>query len=505
LRLSTRLALAFAGISLVVVLVMGLVTHSFISTMFIDYLNMAQPGQAQALRLLLNGAYSSGGWPAVEKLLAILERVEARTTHQEELGGPWGRMLRPRIPPVVVPPMAVTDLEGVVRASTAGVTPGSRLPDELLARAYPLGRAASPFGYLLLNPDQQLRAGPLIFLARLLLADLQPGRLTAEEMYRVAAARATLVTAAVSLLLALAMGWWAGKRLVRPLRVLLQGADRFARGDLDHRIELDDAPELNQLAGALNQMAGRIAGGRRRERELFADIAHELRTPLTVMRGHLDALQEDRAESPGQTVLLLQDEVLRLARLVSDLGRLSQAELGNLPLRRELVDPGELARSVLEGFQPEAESRGIRLEVDIQDESPLSAASLVVDRVRIQQVLANLITNALRHAPPGSAVTVEYRAEEGEGRFTVRDRGEGIPAGALPRVFDRFFRLDSPRAGEEGGTGLGLAIARGYVEVHGGRIWAESEPARGTAIHFTLPLDRDSVRDGEGTGAAHSE
>jgi len=496
--LSTRLFVAFAVLALVIVLIMAWVTQTLVAGLFVDYLSVTRPWQASVLSAIVTEAYDAGGWAAVQQTLdrmaypnwgGVSQRPHGH--HGRAGSGPGGMMGLPGNLSGM-PPLAVTDPDGIVRASTADIQPGTPIDASLLDVAYPLERDTGVFGFLVFNPDQLADLNPLVrFISPVLGAGVAQVD-SPEEAYRVAVSRATWFTAVLAVGLAGFMGWWVSRRLAKTLDALAVGADRFARGDLAYTIEVGhgDAPEVKRVAGALNSMAGRIARARHRERELFADIAHELRTPLTIMRGQLDSLQESTAESPERVILSMQDEILRLSRLVSDLGQLSLADIGKLPLKKEDVKVRDLLAPVVEGFSAEAQARGIALEW-VSDSTGGRELEWVlhVDPIRIQQVLANLIGNAMRHTPQGGTVRVEHRFLHGQLEVTVRDNGEGISPEALTHIFDRFYRADSSRARETGGTGLGLAIARGYVEAHGGSIHADSTLGEGTTIRFCLPID----------------
>jgi two-component system phosphate regulon sensor histidine kinase PhoR len=177
-------------------------------------------------------------------------------------------------------------------------------------------------------------------------------------------------------------------------------------------------------------------------------------------------------------------EVEHMTRLVNQLLELTKAESGQLQLARVPTDLAELARATLRRFEPRAASKGIALTVQVAPELPPVAC----DPERIGQVLANLLDNALKFTPAGGQITVEIAAASGEAIVRVRDTGPGIPADELDRVFERFFKGDRARSG--GGSGLGLAIVKHLVQLHGGRVWAESPPGGGAIVGFALPLER---------------
>ncbi|MDD5690058.1 MAG: HAMP domain-containing sensor histidine kinase, partial [Caldisericia bacterium] len=216
-----------------------------------------------------------------------------------------------------------------------------------------------------------------------------------------------------------------------------------------------------------------------RAKDVFlATLSHELRTPLSVMRSDLEAIQDGVYEPSDDVLASLHEETMVLGRLVDDLQALAQAEAGQLRLERQPTDLGDLLRGMLPGFECST-GQGPALCLELTpDLTPVS-----IDRHRVRQVVANLVSNALRHAAGSTRVVVSAVPQGDRVRVTVADDGPGIPPEDLPHVFDRFWR--GSRIGQ--GSGLGLAIARELVLAHGTDIWAESTPGQGTAFHFTLP------------------
>lgn len=278
------------------------------------------------------------------------------------------------------------------------------------------------------------------------------------------------------------------RRISRPLRQLTQAAGTLAAGDLSARVPSSAVREIDSLAGAFNSMAGALSEADAQRRQMTADVAHELRTPLSIIRAHLEGIQDGvYSATPDQMGLLL-DETSLLERLIEDLRLLALADTGQLPLYYEALDPAFLLRDTADSFARAASECNVSLRVVLQPGLP----EIQADPQRIAQVLGNLVSNALRHTPPGGTVTLTGWVEQVSGApallVAVADTGQGIAPADLPHIFDRFWREDRSRARSSGGAGLGLAIARRIVEAHGGRIWAASAPAHGTTVTFTLPL-----------------
>jgi signal transduction histidine kinase len=268
------------------------------------------------------------------------------------------------------------------------------------------------------------------------------------------------------------------RRTARPIGEVMDAAEKITDGDLSARAPVYGPSDVRNLAGAFNRMAERIETNERQRRDLLADVAHELRTPLAVIRGRVEGMRDGLYEADGEHLELIERETDVMARLLEDLQLLSNAEAGALRLHRERLEPRELVETAAGAFATPAGEGGLELKTEVGTGLP----SLEVDRVRIGEVLANLLANAVRHTPSGGTVTLEASTNPHGVVFTVADTGEGIPADELAHVFDRFAKSPESR-----GAGLGLAIAKSLVQAHGGTISAESEPGRGTTIRFVLP------------------
>ncbi|WP_422443674.1 ATP-binding protein [Thermoanaerobacterium sp. DL9XJH110] len=221
-------------------------------------------------------------------------------------------------------------------------------------------------------------------------------------------------------------------------------------------------------------------------REFVGNVSHELRTPLSYLQGYTEALIDDMVEDPVEKkkyLNIILEETLRLRRLVNELLDLTQIETGHLNLKKDKISIRHLTERVIKKVTPIAEQKGIVLKTEFE-ELPL----VMADEDRIEQVLINLIDNALRYSENGKEILIKARTNDGGVMVSVKDQGPGIPEDELPFVWERFYKVDKSRARHKGGTGLGLAIVKNIVEAHGGRVFAKNHPAGGTEFYFTLPV-----------------
>ncbi len=288
-------------------------------------------------------------------------------------------------------------------------------------------------------------------------------------------------------ILAITIASRAFRSIATPLADVMAAADAVAGGDLTVRVdEINRDNQFARLARSFNHMTAELERSDRLRRNLTADVAHELRTPLHIIQGNLEGVLDGVYEPSEGHIEATLDETRMLARLVDDLHTLSQAEAGQLSLRMEAVDVTELLADVETSFSGQAQTLGIDLTVRCEGDPVELAISGDVDR--LDQVLSNLVVNALRHTPRGGQVRLLARRVENDIQITVADNGEGIAAEDLPYIFDRFWRGDRSRTHITGaGAGLGLAIARQLVEAHAGAIDATSSPGEGTSFTISLP------------------
>ncbi len=286
------------------------------------------------------------------------------------------------------------------------------------------------------------------------------------------------VVALLLVAVAIAGGARRVRRLARPLGELVEAAGRIEAGDYAGRVAEHGPPELRSVARAFNDMTARLRANEERRRTFLADVTHELRTPLSVIRGQAEAIADGVYPGDAEHVAPIIDATRTLELLVDDLRTLTLSDTGSLVLSVEPVDPAALVHDTLTAFAGRADAAGVSLSAGIDAGAP----AVYVDPARIRGVLGNLVSNAVRHTPPGGSVRVTAAPAGGAVLIAVADSGEGIPPELLPHVFERFVKgPGSP------GSGLGLAIARDVVTAHGGTIGIESRPAAGTTVRLTLP------------------
>ena len=306
-------------------------------------------------------------------------------------------------------------------------------------------------------------------------------------------------------LAALAGTGLAYRRLAGPVGDLLEAADRVGAGEYDQRLHPRGPREVQSLMRTFNDMSGRLEAADAARRQFLADVTHELRTPLAVLQSGIEAQLDGIHPRDDSHLTSLLDETHVLTRVVEDLHTLALAGAGRLTLHRESIDAVSAVADVVAGHAAAARAREVTLvgptpgpssahasrPVATDEHTPASAAVTVdADPVRLQQILGNLLSNAVRHTPSGGTVTITVeRPEPGRVGFTVADTGPGFPAEALPGLFDRFTKSEG-----SAGSGLGLAIARDLVLAHDGTIEAANHPGGGAVVSFRLPAGRDGDR-----------
>jgi len=282
------------------------------------------------------------------------------------------------------------------------------------------------------------------------------------------------------------VGYRIARHGIRPVEEMATTARNISSANLRERILPEGYPfELASLASTFNQMLDRLEESFERISRFSADIAHDLRTPVNNIRGEAEvALARARSAPEYRDVLeSCLEEAERLSALIGDLLFLARSESPLTHLRRERMDVRELLGGVREYYEASAAEGGVSLSTTLADEPVIAE----LDRTLLQRAVGNLVSNALANTPPGGAVVLGTHADFSTVRIEVSDTGVGIPAEALPRVFDRFFRVDSSRSQGSGGTGLGLAIVQSIALLHGGNVQISSQPGHGTRVTLHIP------------------
>jgi two-component system, OmpR family, sensor histidine kinase BaeS len=293
--------------------------------------------------------------------------------------------------------------------------------------------------------------------------------------------RLHMIAGAVAVAIALIAALILAQRMSAPLRRIRAAAERLEGGDLDARIEPGGDPEVRAVGHALSRLADTLQQEDRVRRESVADLAHELRTPVSGLLSRIEAAQDGVFDDQGRNLAAMHSEALRLSRLLEDLDRLAAAEQPGLLLDKRLVDLREVAAAEAERVRAPFAEKGVELEQD------LSPAPLQADPDRLAQIVANLLSNALRYTEPSGRVLLRVWSENGEAALEVADTGIGIDPDDLPEIFKRFWRADKSRSRTTGGTGIGLAIVRELVAAHEGRVEVKSTPGKGSIFCVRLP------------------
>ena len=478
---------AFAVVILVGVVVVFFLTNRAAASDFRVYATRSGQLWAQGLAPLAADYYArTGSWETVAALLEssmgmmdsgmMRGMMGPNRREDRDTGRDMWTMMGQRL--------LLVDAQGRVVSDTMDELVGKTLSSEELAVGAPIIVESGQIGTLILTSLDAV------------------GLATPAGEFLSSVNRSILLASLAAAALALVLGSLLFFQLTAPIRGLTSAARSIATGDLTRRVPERSQDELGELAQAFNTMADSLAQAEEQRRHMVADIAHELRTPLSIIQGSLEGMLDRVLPLDFEQVASVHEETLLLGRLVADLRLLSLAEARQLDLERAETDLSGLIGKVVERMRPVAQEKGIILEASL----PPSLPSVSIDTGRINQVLDNLVGNAMRYSPVGGRVSIQtslvsgrigagqYAKSEQQLLTTVTDTGTGITPEDLPHVFDRFYRADKSRTRSSGGSGLGLAIAKHLVELHGGQVWAESpvqqeagQPDYGSRFSFTLP------------------
>jgi two-component system sensor histidine kinase BaeS len=456
----TKLFLSFALV--VLVSVIGVVVITRLTTAQDVRSFMFQGGMTgvQDLVLRLQDYYhTNGSWQGVQDILILTGHGNGRGSGMGQ--GMMNAMMNQRL--------RLADANGNLLVDTENPQASGQLSQSDLSDSIALQDAGRTIGYLL--PE-----GGIAF---------SPGSQTnlLNRLNR-SAIIAGLLAGGLSLILALLLSFG----LNRPVQELTRASRGLALGNLSRRVPVHGDDELATLGRSFNQMAESLQKAEETRRAMTADIAHELRTPLAVQRAHLEAIQDGVYPLTVENLVPILEQNYLLTRLVEDLRTLALAEAGQLTLERRPTDFIELVQRAVEHFTPQASAHQVALSFT----SPAGLSEkliLSLDPVRVDQILGNLLTNALRYTPAAGQISLTVSKEAGQVRLAVQDSGLGIPEESLPHIFERFYRADPSRSRSEGGSGLGLSIARQLAQAHGGGLSAENAKEGGALFILSLPYD----------------
>ncbi|BAK77881.1 signal transduction histidine-protein kinase [Pseudogulbenkiania sp. NH8B] len=458
LGITSKLFFAILFCCVVVAIAIGAASRLSFKQGFLDYVSQRDAQRLETLKTSLVDAYrEEGSWTFLVGNERLWRRLVRTEVHPE---GPRGRhepLPHPgfRLP---LPPLTLLDSGGRVVIGAP-----SWPPDATRTALQQDGRT---IGWLVSVPVSRLtNAADLRF---------QEGQLKAGWLF---ALLGVVLAAVVAMLLARVM--------LVPVKRLAAALHQLATGDYSTRVVASSRDELGQLAGDFNRLARVLENNEQMRRHFMADISHELRTPLAVLRGELEAMEDGVRTPTPEALKSLQAEVSTLSKLVDDLYELSLADVGALSYHMEVFDPADVLQQALNAFGERLQGRSIRLETRLP---PGGGWTIEADPQRLLQLFNNLLENVVRYTDPGGRLQVSVSRDGECLRIDFQDSEPAVPAEALPRLFERLYRVEGSRNRASGGAGLGLALCRSIVEAHGGTIEARPSPLGGLWISLTFPL-----------------
>ena len=297
-----------------------------------------------------------------------------------------------------------------------------------------------------------------------------------------------LLTAIGTVVLAFIFGTILSRTITRPIRELTKATHEMADGKFGQQVPVRSRDEIGELASSFNKMNDDLSRSFNLRKQMTADIAHELRTPLTLIIGHAEAVHDGVLPPSKENFEIIREEAGRLEQLVNDLRTLSLADAGELSVEFQLVEINKLLSDIKAHYMVQFDQK--RITLDLKPAPVILQAHL--DPIRFSQVLTNILDNALRYAPEGSQVAITIKQNDDQVEISIQDSGEGVTPEDATHLFDRFYRADASRTRDydAGGSGLGLAIAKSIVEMHKGKVWAESEKGKGLKVIIQLPVSK---------------
>ena len=369
--------------------------------------------------------------------------------------------------------LMLVNVDGQIVADSSDTSTGEHLDKSELNTAIKLKNGFRTVGYLIAESGMGFTS--------------ESGQQLIERL-NTAALIAAIIAGVLSLILALVLSY----TILRPIRELTEAAGLLGEGDLSQRVPIHGKDELAVLGRKFNQMADSLESEKESRRAMTADIAHELRNPLAVQRASLEAMQDGIYPITSDNLQPAIEQNLLLSRMVDDLRTLALADSGQLKLNLTDVNISKLAEIILNRFQAKADEKKISFKLQTKAYVDENDCLIYADPMRIEQILTNLLSNAIQHTPHKGRIGVEIKRGVKQVNIMISDNGPGIPEDSIPLIFERFYRADRARSRMDGGTGLGLAIARQLAETHGGTLTASNHPNGGAVFTLSMPCKNNS-------------
>ncbi len=446
-RLGQRLTVAFIVVGAGSALLTALLVNAAFGNRFDAYQDQQRQSRESQLASAFSSAYDPDqGWQVdrLDRLAPLVAMAGAEVRLEDDAGRLVWSLGNAQMGP---------EMAQMHREMTSA---GSLLPPERVA----LDVGGEPVGALLISLPQATVP-------------------VADEEFRSAVNRVLIVGGLVAGALSIGMGLAITRRTLRPINALTHAARDLRAGDRSRRATVEGTDEIAQMAQAFNDLVDSLGREDEVRRAFAADVAHELRTPLAVLRSQLEAVQDGVVE-PGTALFgSLHDETLRLGRLVADLETMTFADSAEFDLHRSPVDIADVVSGAIAGLRHRFDEERLRL---VTQTHPVIISG---DKARLQQVVTNLLTNALKFVPPGGAVVISTHRVGPSAQLTIYDDGPGISTEDLDHIFERFYRGHQVRTG---GSGIGLAVVAALVQAHGGEVTASNQPTGGACFNIRLPV-----------------
>ncbi|WP_048600564.1 sensor histidine kinase [Rubeoparvulum massiliense] len=460
MTLERRLSFSLIGITLLALLLLGFSTNYMIQNKFNSYVATYQEQRLNHWEQLLSNYYiENNSWQGIQALVA---------PHGM---GMKGRGVGNRRTDFVT----TENSERIILTATDG----SILVDSRYNEAL-------PFTYSAETPHREIIIDGKDIGTVWLDPQPLPGIQSMEEQFSRSVMLVFFGAGLFILVIAIVLARLLAQKLIHPLHQLMGAIQQIADGNKDSRVSIQSNDELGALAEQFNHMIEEIQQTELQQKNMIANVAHDLRTPIAILRGNLESMLAGIIPTNEEKLATLYDEVHRMSYLVQELHDLSLAEARQLQLNREWIDIVPFLQSIQQVFLPEAEQKNIQLLIQ-QPTDPSSR--LFVDPRRLEQVLYNLMANALRHTPAGGTIQLRWEKVNENVKIEILDSGSGIDPDDLPHLFERFYRGDKARNRASGGSGLGLAIVKELVQLHSGHVEAANRPEGGSHFTIILPIE----------------